>query len=92
MKIDFTYLLLRVLRYYYYYYYYYYYCIFPGVSRIQLKKIKICGGPRDSGKIRSSSWSAEVCPGLTYYILTSLFDCVKVTADAVCALHDWTLP
>jgi hypothetical protein len=35
MKFDFTYFLLRVLR-----YYYYYYCIFPGVSRIQLKKLK----------------------------------------------------
>jgi hypothetical protein len=30
------------------------------------KKIKICGGPRDSGKIRSSSWSAKDCPGLVY--------------------------
>jgi hypothetical protein len=33
MKFDFTHLL-RVLRYYYYYY------IFPGFSRIQLKKLK----------------------------------------------------
>jgi hypothetical protein len=57
MKFDFSYLLLRVLRYYYYYY------IFPGVSRIQLKPIKI-SGLRDSVKIISSSWSAEVCPGL----------------------------
>jgi hypothetical protein len=32
MKFDFTYFLLRVLR--------YYYCVFPGVSRIQLKKLK----------------------------------------------------
>jgi hypothetical protein len=36
MKFDCTYFLLRVLR----YYYYYYYCIFPGFSRIQLKKLK----------------------------------------------------
>jgi hypothetical protein len=34
MKFDFIYFLLRVLR------YYYYYCTFPGLSRIQLKKIK----------------------------------------------------
>jgi hypothetical protein len=64
------YFLLRVLRYYYYYYYYYHHhhhhCIFPGVFRIQLKKIKICGGARDYGKITSSSWSAKVCPGLRY--------------------------
>jgi hypothetical protein len=39
MKFDFTYFLLRVLRY-YYYYYYYYYCIFSGFSPLQLKKIK----------------------------------------------------
>jgi hypothetical protein len=30
------------------------------------KKIKICGGPRDSVKIGSSSWSAKVCPVLLY--------------------------
>jgi hypothetical protein len=33
MKFNFTYFLLRVLKYYYYW-------IFPGVSRIQLKKVK----------------------------------------------------
>jgi hypothetical protein len=32
-------------------------------------KIKICGRPRDSGKIRSSSWSVKVCPDLAYSIL-----------------------
>jgi hypothetical protein len=56
----------------FYYYYYYYYCcccccfVFPGLPRIQLKKIKIGGGPRDSVEIRSSSWSAKVCTGLLY--------------------------
>jgi hypothetical protein len=39
MTFDFTYFLLRVLRY-YYYYYYYYYCIFSGFSRTQLQKLK----------------------------------------------------
>jgi hypothetical protein len=47
-------------------FYYYYYCLLSVISRIQLKKIKICGEPRDSVKIRSSSWSAEVSPGLLY--------------------------
>jgi hypothetical protein len=60
MKFDFTYFLLRVLR------YYCYYCVFPGFSRIQLTN-KICGG-NCSVEIRSSSWSAKVClfngPGL----------------------------
>jgi hypothetical protein len=59
MKFDVTYFLLRVLI-------YYYYCIFPGFSRIQLKNIKICGGPRDSVKLIRSSWSAKVCPGVVY--------------------------
>jgi hypothetical protein len=38
------------------------------VSPYTTKQIKICGGPRDSGKIRRSSWSAKVCPGLLYAI------------------------
>jgi hypothetical protein len=33
MKFNFTYFLLRVLR-------YYYYCIYPGFSRIQLNTVK----------------------------------------------------
>jgi hypothetical protein len=36
------------------------------------KQNKICGGPRDSGKIRSSSWSAKFCPGLLYVKLCFL--------------------
>jgi hypothetical protein len=59
MKFDFTYFLLR-----YYYYYYYISWVFPYTT----KKNKICGGPRDSVKIRSSSWSAKVCPGLMYTV------------------------
>jgi hypothetical protein len=47
MKFDFTYLLLRVLR------YYYYYCIFPGFSRIQLKKLKYVAD-------RGILWKSEV--------------------------------
>jgi hypothetical protein len=39
MKFDFPYFLLRVLRY-YYYYYHHHHRIFPGFSRIQLKKLK----------------------------------------------------
>jgi hypothetical protein len=71
MKFDFTYFLLRVLR------YYYYYCcccccIFHGISHIQLT-INIYGGPWYSGKIRSSSWSAKVCPGLFYTIKYYIF-------------------
>jgi hypothetical protein len=38
---------------------------FPHIT----KKIKICGGPRDSGKIRSSSWSAKDCPDLVYTVI-----------------------
>jgi hypothetical protein len=34
------------------------------VFRYTTTKIKICGGQRDSVEIRSSSWSAKVCPGL----------------------------
>jgi hypothetical protein len=46
--------------------------VFPYIT----KKIKICGGPRDSVKIRSSSWSAKVCPGLLYTMYNRLlFQC-----------------
>jgi hypothetical protein len=80
IKFDFTYFLLRALN---YYYYYYYYCICPGFSRIgPTTKIKIkliCGGPRDSVIIRSSSWSAKVCPGLLYtFVAGSL---IRVTFE-----------
>jgi hypothetical protein len=38
--------------------------VFPHTT----EKNKICAGPRDSVKIRSSSWSAKVCPGLVYNV------------------------
>jgi hypothetical protein len=41
------------------------------VSGIQLKKIEICGGPRDSVKSTRSSWSVNVCPGLSTRLMTS---------------------
>jgi hypothetical protein len=41
------------------------------------KKIKICGGPQDSVKIRSSSWSAKVCPGRLYMHIYMLYEYSK---------------
>jgi hypothetical protein len=48
MKFDFTYFLLRVLR--------YYYCIFPGFTRIQLKKLKYV-------VVRGILWKLELALG-----------------------------
>jgi hypothetical protein len=59
MKFDFTYFLLRVLR-----YYYYYYCIFPGFSCMQLKKLKYVVDRGILGKLEAAlgqQKSAQAC-------------------------------
>jgi hypothetical protein len=66
MRFDFTYFLLRVLR------YYFYYCIFPGFSRIQPKQLKYVVNRGILGKLEvalGQQKSAQVCIKASNYLV-----------------------